>query len=248
MKKYELLVIMLALSIISACSQQKNEITISAAASLQKPLMEIKDYYEKNHNESLNFNFGSSGALQKQIEQGAPVDLYISASFEHVEQLTKKKLVKKQDTLLKNRLVLIAHKDRSSIKTIKDLTKTNIETIALGIPETVPAGDYGKEALENMGLWEKLHLKMVFAKDVKQVLSYVETKSADAGIVYATDAKNSSNVRVIYVFQESSHSPITYHVALIQQHKIKHESEEFYSFLKSKKAKQIFKKYGFTVE
>jgi molybdate transport system substrate-binding protein len=100
----------------------------------------------------------------------------------------------------------------------------------------------------NMGLWEKLHLKMVFAKDVKQVLSYVETKSADAGIVYATDAKNSSNVRVIYVFKETSQSPITYHVALIQQHKIKHESVEFYSFLKSKKAKQIFKKYGFIVE
>nr|WP_323653562.1 molybdate ABC transporter substrate-binding protein [Lysinibacillus xylanilyticus] len=223
------------------------ELTISAAASLQDSLEELQKNYENEHaNIKITFNFGGSGALQQQILEGAPVDLFFSAAEDKFDELIQKDLIdKKQGTdLLANELVLIVPKKNDKhIQSFKDLTK--VDKIAVGTPETVPAGKYGIETLKNMNLWENVESKVVYTKDVRQVLTYTETENVEVGLVYKTDALVSEKVDVVATAKEDTHTPIIYPVGIIKDSKHAKEAEDFYHYLQSEQAMKVFKKYGF---
>ncbi|MGE5389932.1 MAG: molybdate ABC transporter substrate-binding protein [Deltaproteobacteria bacterium] len=224
------------------------ELLVSAAASLTDAMNDVaKAYNAEQPGVKLTFNFGSSGSLQQQIEQGAPADIFISAATKQMNALDDKGLIIKdtKKNLLKNRMVLVVPKDSTSIKNFSDLTKAKV--IALGEPESVPAGKYGQELLTKLGLWDKVSSKAVYAKDVRQVLAYVESGDADAGIVYRTDALISDKVKVAAIADESLHSPVVYPAAVIKATKNEAVARDFVKFLNSGKADAVFEKYGFTV-
>lgn len=231
-------------------SVANKELIISAAASLRDSLTEIQKLYEQeNSHVKLTMNFASSGTLQKQIEQGAPADLFISAGKAQVDALEKEDLIIKETRvdLLHNELVLITGKDITNLSTIQDLTKPEVGIIAIGTPETVPAGKYAKESLISLNIWESLQGKdkMVMAKDVTQVLTYVANGEAEAGFVYKSDALGETKIRVVAAVPEDTHSPIVYPAAVIAATKNQQETEEFLAFLQGPKAQQIFAAYGF---
>ena len=225
-------------------------LTVSIAASLQDAVKAIEPVYtNRMPNVAITYNFGSSGSLQQQIEQGAPVDIFISAAPKQINALQDKDLLladTRQD-LLKNQVVLVTPKDGTGISDFKELTGDRISKIALGNPESVPAGHYGKEVLTSLNLYNAIAAKLVFAKDVRQVLAYVETGNVDVGFVYATDAKISDQVQVVGTAREALHSPIIYPVAVLKDSKNPEAAKEFVQFLSSKDAKTVFKEYGFTV-
>lgn len=226
---------------------QQVELTISAAASLTDALNEIKTSYEQEHpNAKLNFNFGASGALQRQIEQGAPADVFISASASNMKALVEKSLVKDSKTLLENDLVLVVPaKDGVEIKALDDLKGDAIKKIAIGIPDSVPAGKYTKETLTNQQLWDELEPKLVQAKDVRQVLQYVATGNADAGFVYKTDALSTTDTSISLTVDSKLHSQITYPLGMVAATSHEGEAREFYDYLQTEPALQVFEKYGF---
>jgi len=228
--------------------QLSGELLVSAAASLTDTMNDVaKAYNAEQPGVKLTFNFGSSGSLQQQIEQGAPADIFISAATKQMNALDDKGLIIKdtKKNLLKNRMVLVVPKDSSKIKDFSDLTSAKV--IALGEPESVPAGKYGQELLTKLGLWDKISSKAVYAKDVRQVLAYVESGDADAGIVYRTDALISDKVKVAATAEESLHSPVVYPAAVIKATKNEATARDFVKFLNSGKADTVFEKYGFTV-
>ncbi|WP_169081433.1 molybdate ABC transporter substrate-binding protein [Paenibacillus sp. PL91] len=230
---------------------EKVELTISAAASLTDALTEIQKAFEaQNATIKLSFNFGASGALQQQIEQGAPADLFLSAAVKNMAELVDKQLIapNQQINLLKNELVVVVPKDaKIPIENVTDLTKAEVKTIAIGIPESVPAGIYAKEALTNTKLWDTLQGKSVQAKDVRQVLQYVETGNADAGFVYKTDALATEKVEVAFAVDAATYKTIQYPIGIVKATKHAKEAEEFYTYLQSQEALDVFVKYGFSV-
>jgi molybdate transport system substrate-binding protein len=193
-------------------------------------------------------NFGSSGTLAAQIEQGAPADVFLSAAARPMDDLERKGLIAAgtRRNLLCNSLVLIAPRD-SQLKDFQGLTGNSVRLIALGDPASVPAGEYGRQTLISLHLWQKLNAKMVLAKDVRQVLTYVETGNADAGLVFVTDARTSSQVRVVAVAPESTHDPIVYPVAEVKGSRNEEAARGFIDYLASPAAQTIFKKHGFTI-
>ncbi|MFK4300629.1 molybdate transport system substrate-binding protein [Paenibacillus sp. RC254] len=228
-------------------SAPKTEIIVSAAASLQDSLNTLKDQYEKQHTDiKLTFNYASSGTLQKQIEQGAPADVFISAGMKQMKALTDASLVEKDSVLLQNKLVVVVPQDKAKSITLHDLTSPSFLKVAVGEPTTVPAGQYSKEALTKAGLWDKLEPKLVFAKDVRQVLNYVETGNADAGLVYLTDAKSSDKAVVALEVPEELHAPILYPEGIVKATKHSKEAGEFLDFLRTDEAMSVFSKDGFS--
>lgn len=227
------------------------ELTISAAASMTDALKEIQTAYEANHpNITLSFNFGASGALQQQIEQGAPADLFLSAAVKNMTALIDKELIdaNQQVNLLANELVVVIPTDaKTAIESVNDLRKAEVKTVAIGIPESVPAGNYAKEALTSANLWDALQSKSVQAKDVRQVLQYVETGNADAGFVYKTDALTSEQVEIAFTVDASSYKAIQYPIGIVKATKHSKEAEEFYTYLQSQESLDVFVKYGFSV-
>ncbi|MBP2239766.1 molybdate transport system substrate-binding protein [Cytobacillus eiseniae] len=236
----------------TASDSKKNvELTISAAASLKDAMDVIQHTYEeKNPEVKLKFNFGGSGSLQQQITQGAPVDLFFSAAEDKFDLLVEEELIAKEDglDLLGNELVLVVPRDAQSIKGFEDLTKAEVSKISIGTPETVPAGKYAKESLENSGVWKEVESKIVFAKDVRQVLSYVETGNVEAGIVYKTDALVSDKVEVVASADTATHPPIIYPVGVIKDSKQYEAAKVFYDYLQSADALKVFEEYGFTIK
>lgn len=231
--------------------QETVELTISAAASLTDAMKEIETNFEAaNPNIKLNFNFGASGALQQQIEQGAPSDIFVSAASKNLNALVEENLIAEanQQNLLQNSLVAVVSADRADeVSSEKDLTSDTIKTIAIGIPESVPAGTYAKEALTNAKLWDQLESKLVQGKDVRQVLQYVETGNADAGFVYKTDALTSDQVKIAFEVDKKSYTPANYPVGIIEGTKHRTEAEQFYTYLQSPEVLDVFAKYGFSI-
>ena len=226
------------------------ELNISAAASLKDALMEMQPEYEKSNNVKLILNFAASGTLQKQIEEGAPSDVFISAGKKQVDALEEKGLIVKESRkdLLGNSLVLIvAEEAKDKILKIEDIGKAETGKISIGAPESVPAGSYAKESLESLNMWKDIEPKLVLAKDVRQVLTYVETGEVDAGIVYSSDAALLKKGAIVGAFPADSHKPILYPAALINESKQKEAAKNFLDFLSSDKAAEAFSKYGFEV-
>lgn len=224
--------------------------TISAAASLKDALNEIKQLYESTHDDVLlSFNYGASGALQQQIEQGAPVDLFLAAASKNMDALVGQGLIMedKHTSLLSNALVVVTPTDGVVLSSITDLTREDVTQIAIGIPASVPAGNYAQQALWKVGIWEELRTKTVQAKDVRQVLQYVETGNVDAGFVYETDARTSDNVRVAFKVDPDAHERIDYPIGVVKATKHREQAVSVYDFLSSQASLDIFRKYGFTV-
>jgi molybdate transport system substrate-binding protein len=224
-------------------------LTVSAAASLKDGIAEAETSYKQSH-ASVVFvnNFGSSGTLAAQIDQGAPVDVFLSAAEKPMDELAAKELIvaNTRRNLLRNTLVLIAPLD-SRLKDFQGLTDSSIRVIALGDPGSVPAGQYGKQTLSALHLLDKLNAKFVLAKDVRQVLTYVETGNADAGLVYATDALASAKVRVVATAPESTHDAIVYPVAVIKGSHSEEAARSFVEYLAGPAALGIFQKHGFSI-
>ena len=229
----------------------KTELTVSAAISLKDALDEVKQVYgSANPGVSLAMNYGGSGTLQIQIEQGAPVDIFLSAAPKQMDALAAKGLLLDgtRGDLLRNDVVLIVPKDSSlQIASFQDLARTDIKKVALGEPATVPAGQYAKEVLTSLGIYDAVNAKAVLAKDVRQVLTYVETGNVDAGIVYATDALSSSKVNVVATAPENSHDPVIYPAAVVKDSKNPAAARAFLDFLSGAQARTIFQKYGFAI-
>jgi molybdate transport system substrate-binding protein len=211
---------------------------------------EIESAYTRESGQAIDFrnNFGSSGTLAREIENGAPVDAIIAAGEKPVDDLEAKGLLLPgtRRNLLTNLLVLVAPQD-SKLAGFEGLTSAAVKLVALGDPATVPAGEYGQQTLKSLGLYDKIRSKIVLGKDVRQVLTYVETGNADAGLVYATDARISGKVRVITTAPASSHAPIVYPVAAVAGTRNAQGVRAFLAYLSSDAARAIFVKYGFTM-
>ncbi len=224
------------------------EILVAAAASLQNSMEEIgKLYRTENPDVTVTFTYGSSGTLQEQIEQGAPVDVFMSAALKQMTALEEKGLIldgtKKE--LLENKVVLIVPKDSDlGITSFEDILKAS--TIALGDPESVPAGQYAEEVFTSLNMLEDVKGKANYGKDVTEVLTWVSTGNAEAGVVYATDAKSSDGVTVVAEAQEGSTSKVIYPAAVVKDSKAAEAAKAFVEYLGSDEALGIFEKYGFT--
>ena len=239
----------LAASIYACHSAYRVTLTVSAAASLQDAISEVEGAYQQRiPNVEFCNNFGSSGNLAAQIEQGAPADMFLSSAARPMDDLEGKGLIAAgtRRNLLRNSLVLIAPRD-SRLQDFQGLASNSVRLIALGDPQSVPVGEYGRQTLLSLHLWEKLSGKLVLAKDVRQVLTYVETGNADAGLVYATDARRSSQVRVVAIAPESTHEPIVYPVAAVRGSRNQEAARKFIDYLAGPATQAIFRKHGFTI-
>jgi molybdate transport system substrate-binding protein len=226
------------------------ELTVFIAASTTDVITDIAGLYEEKSGISVNINPASSGTLAKQIEQGAPADVYISASEKWMEYVKGLDVTEKSASLVTNRLVLIVPEE-SKLKTVSfdgsfSLADLFEGHLSMGDPEHVPAGKYAKEAITYYGWYENLESRILPAADVRAALSVVELSEADLGIVYETDARKSDKVRILSGFPEESHTPIQYFCALLKDSS--DEAGDFYDFLlNDANAKELFKSYGFTV-
>jgi molybdate transport system substrate-binding protein len=224
---------------------------VSAAASMTDALQAVNDLYiQKNENVEIVANFASSGTLQKQIEQGAPADVFISAAAKQMNALQEGGLIiddTRQD-LLNNKVVLVVPVNSTlDITDFTDLLNDEVKQVAIGDPEFVPAGTYGKQALDVLGIYEQMREKLILGSDVRQVLGYVESGNVDAGIVYSTDAAITDKVKIAADAPEEVNSKIVYPVTIIKGSENVAAAEAYISFLFSNEAEVVFEKYGFSV-
>jgi len=239
----------LAALLVGCRTHQQTRLTLSVAASLKDSIEEAETDYRRNHGDiDFSNNFGSSGIVAGQIAEGVPTDLFLSAAAKPMDDLQEKGLIADgtRRNLAGNTLVLIAPVD-SKLNSFQGLTDKSIRLIALGDPASVPAGEYGKETLLSLHLWDQLNTRFVLGKDVRQVLTYVETGNADAGLVYATDAKRSGKVRMIATAPESTHMPIVYPAAIVKGSRNQAAARAFLDYLASPPARAIFQRHGFTM-
>ncbi|MDO5018276.1 MAG: molybdate ABC transporter substrate-binding protein [Lagierella massiliensis] len=232
----------------STDAKDNGEILVGAAASLTDALNEVKPIFEDKENCVVNFTYAASGTLQKQIEEDGGIDVFISASEDKMNNLVEKNLIE-DDTLfpvLKNTLVLITNKESDDGITLDNLT-TKANKIAIGQPDVVPAGQYAKQSLENLNMWNEIQEKYVFAKDVRAVLAYVSTGESEAGFVYKSDASIDENVQIVEELKDDLHDPIVYPGAVVKSSENKELSKKFLDFLKEDEAKEILTKYGFSL-
>jgi molybdate transport system substrate-binding protein len=226
-------------------------VLVSAAASLRDVLIKVDPLFEQNHpGIRVNYNFGASGALQQQIEQGAPSDVFISAGKKQLDTLQVKGLVVTQTrrNLLTNRLVLIVPKRSTlALKGFQDLAGSGVKRIAVGEPKSVPVGQYTEELFQNLGILERLRPKLVLSNSARGVLAATESGNVEAGVVYATDAKISNQVRIISTATEKLHSPIVYPVAVLKNSQNIESATAYVQFLSHPSAQSIFVDEGFGI-
>jgi molybdate transport system substrate-binding protein len=233
-------------------AQSTYEITISAAISLKDAFEDIgKTFKEKNPGTKLLFNFGGSGDLARQIEAGAPVDVFASAAQKDMDDLDQKDRIIKETRkdFARNRLVLIIPmKSSIPLSSFNDLRRKEFQKIAIGNPKTVPAGRYAEDVIRYFNLWDGIKDRLIFAENVRQVLDYVARGEVDAGLVYSTDAMvRSKEVRFVAEAPEQSHHPVIYPIAVIKGSKNEALARKFIDVVTSGEGEKIFKKYGFRV-
>ena len=231
-----------------AANARAVQLTISAAASLNDVMTAIGNDYQKQHSGvKLRFNFASSGTLQRQIEQGAPVDVYLAAADKNMNELAARRLIL-ADTrreLAQNRLVLIVPKNSTlSLHRFKDVLSNSVTHIAIGAP-SVPAGMRAQEVFTRLGIWPQVQRKAVRGKDVREVLAQVAAGNVEAGVVYRTDALVSPRVRVISMAPTSMHAPIRYPAAVVAESQNLNAARAFVDYLNGARAKTIWRQYGF---
>ena len=235
-----------SIAVKTAWAQQ--ELLVSAAASLTNAFEEIgKQFEAANPGVKVVFNFGASGALLQQIDKGAPVDVFASADQKTMDQAKEKNLLlaDTRKDFVSNGLALIVPKDsKLMVKGVKDLADPKVARVALGNPETVPAGRYAQEVLTKAGLWETLKAKLILAENVRQALDYVGRGEVDAGFVFTTDAASAKDKVQVAAVAEG-HQPIRYPVAAVATTKKRELAQKFIDFLLGNGGQTILSRYGF---
>jgi molybdate transport system substrate-binding protein len=244
------MLVLLAMALpVGAAPAQQVELYVAAAASLKDAMTELQtDYRHRHPKVKLYLNLASSGALQTQIEQGSPADLFVSAAQKQMDALEKEALIKKETRLdlLENQLVLVVPKgSKLAVRSFSDLTADMVKKVGIGAPDSVPAGQYAWEVFQSLKITAKLQGKLVLGTNVRAVLSYVETGNVDAGVVYRTDAAISDQVKIVAVAPKGSHRPIIYPAAVLANARQPQAALEFLQYLTSGSAEKIFAKYGF---
>ena len=225
------------------------EITVSAAASLANAFSEIKGLFEQRYPEiKVHTNFAASNPLLKQMEEGAPVDVFASADQETMDKAAAKKLVDpatRKDFALNDLVMVVPSDGKLSLSGAEDLTKPEVKRIAVGNPDSVPAGRYTKAALTAAGLWETLQPKYVFGASVRQALDYVARGEVDAGFVYRTDAMIGGDKMKVAVVM-SGHKPVLYPIAVATTGSNRAGAEAFVAVVLSPEGRAVLTKYGFS--
>ena len=255
-----LLMLMISLLALTGCNSQsgdelfrpsteESELFISAATSLSDVLQDVVNAFEEAHPYiDITVNYGGSGTLSQQIQQGAPVDVFLSADQKRMDLLEDQGLIlsETRTDFTKNRMVLIGEKDSTlEVNSLETLSFLELNNIAIGNPDSVPAGIYAKEALMASNVWEDISEQFIFAKDVRQALAYVESGNADIGFVYYTDAMKSEETEILLEIDASLHEPISYPAAVMTNSTSSREAEDFIDFLTSDTAEEIFDTHGF---
>ena len=237
----------------SVSAADKPEVTVFAAASLTDSLDEIIALYQEDSDYAIIPVYESSGTLRQQIEEGADADIFISANKKHMDTLEEAEMIvpETRKDLLGNSLTLIVSSEKAEdlkeIASFADIfTSDLVDFIAIGEPTDVPAGQYAQEMFESLGIWDTIQDKLVFAKNVRAVLTYVDTDEADCGMVYRTDAMELENGEIISDAPEGTYTAVNYPAAILKDSPEPEGAADFYSFLLSDKGKEIFEKYGFT--
>jgi molybdate transport system substrate-binding protein len=261
--KFSRLLLATMILVISACLACRNsgssgsnhdrrdgrEITVSAAVSLKDAFREIAKQYEERRGGKINFNFGASGALQKQIESGAPVDVFASAGIPQMDALATQGLIEPgtRRDFTRNTLVLVVPADSTSgIGSFADLGGAKALKLAIGNPKTVPVGQYAEQTLTRLGLWERLAPRLILAEDVRQALDYVARGEVDASIVYSSDVRaTGGRARIVATAPADSHDPILYPIAVIRASSRQEAAIEFIEAVISDDGQRILEKYGF---
>lgn len=252
MHKKVLLILGIVVAIIgnmTGCSpKEEKTVTISAAASLREPLDEIKKNFEKKSDINVYINYGPSGTLRKQIEEGAEVDIFISASQEFMDDLKDKGLVanKIEEDMIQNSLVLIKRKD-VNIKSLEDINKKDYK-IAIGEVETAPVGMYTKETLQKLDYWDKVSENIIMAKDAGAIVSYCRQGEVDLAFIYKSDFRNLDNWEIYKEFGDNYHKKINYPIAILKGREEDKDTNNFYNELISNESKYVFLKHKFNVE
>lgn len=234
-----------------AQAEDQGDLVVFAAASLKNALDNIHAQWSKDTGKSARISYAASSALAKQIEQGAPAQLFISADIPWMDYVEKKGLIRKEtrSDLLGNRIVLIAPRDKAKAVDIKpgfDLaTLIGVGRLAIANVDAVPAGRYGKASLVKLGVWDKVSGKLAQAENVRAALLLVSRAEAAAGIVYRTDAAADKGVTIIGTFPEDTHPKIVYPIALTRSAGA--NAAAFLAYIRSAKAKPNFDKEGFMV-
>jgi molybdate transport system substrate-binding protein len=225
------------------------QVTVFAAASLTDSFKQISADYERISGDKIVFSFAASGTLARQIEAGAPADIFFSADEAKADALEKKGLLvsETRKSLLGNSLVIVTTSDAAAIHSSADLTNAAIQHLALGDVKSVPAGTYAKTYLEKIGVWPAVESKVVPCENVRAVLAAVESGNVDAGFVYKTDAAISKKVRVAFEVPAADAPKISYPLALLKDSPQPEAAKKFIAYLDSKAAAAVFKKFGFIV-
>jgi molybdate transport system substrate-binding protein len=240
-----LLTLLLCLTLLSPAFA--TDIRLSVAASMTDAVKELVASYEKKvEGIKLLPNFASSGSLAKQIAQGAPADIYISANPKWMNYLVEKNLIPAEQvqTFAYNSVVLVGQKDLT-VATMNDVLK--LDRIAIGSPKSVPAGQYAAQALKAAGLYDKLQKKLILAKDVRQALMYADRGETDGAFVYKTDALLAQEAVILLEVPQKLYNEVTYPIAVTLQGVDKPEAIAFLAYLKTDEASAVLKKYGFVV-
>jgi molybdate transport system substrate-binding protein len=242
---------LLLFSLPSLAAQTDNPpLIVFAAASLTNALQEVGDGFTKDSSVPVKFSFAASSALARQIENGAPADVFFSADLEWMDYLQTRKLIQvaTRHDVLGNQLVLVAPADSKIVLKIGPhfaLAKIlGTGRLATGDPDSVPVGRYAREALTKLGVWNEVEARLVRADSVRSALAFVDRGEASLGIVYATDAKIDTKVRVVDVFPDNTHMPIVYPIAVTAVAKA--DAIKFVDYVRGSVGDATFKKYGFT--
>ena len=244
------LVLALMIVVGAAAVSQAQEVLLSVAISLKDAVEELGGQFQRTHpGVTLQYNFGASGDLQKQIEAGAPVDAFISAGQRQVDELEKRGLLRpgSRRVFARNVLTLVVPSDsRLDLKQPADLLRPQVQRVVIGNPKTVPAGQYAEESLRTLGLWDALRPKLVYAENVRQALEYVARGEVDAGFVYSTDAVTRANqVKVVGQPPQESYTPVTYPGAIVAASRQPALAQAFLDLLLSPAGQQVLARYGF---
>lgn len=243
-------VAVLGIGLVAASTVAAQSITVSAAISTKDAVSELGRGFVASHpGVTLFYNWGSSGDLQKQIEAGAPVDLFIAAAALQMDELEKRKLVVPGTRRLfaRNLLTVIKPAD-SRVDIVKpgDLVEARVGRIVVGNPRTVPAGQYAEESLRALGLWDRLQPKLVFAENVRQALEYVARGEVDAGFVYTTDAAARGRaVKEAFRPAEDTYRPVVYPVAVVVGTRQPALAAAFIELLLSREGQAVLSRHGF---
>jgi len=241
-----------ALVLFSGCRSKStggsDELVVSAAVSLKDAFNEIARIHEQRTSTRVRFNFGASGALQKQIESGAPADIFASAGARQMDELAAGNLIvpASRKDFARNVLVLIEPPNGPQISSFADLGKSEIRKIAVGNPKTVPAGQYTEQTFTRLKLLPDIQSKLIYAEDVRQVLDYAMRGEVDAGVVYSSDALiGGRDIKMVSRAPDDAHDPVLYPIAIVKESQRADAAQKFIDLVLSQEGQNILVKYGF---